>query len=88
MPQGDFTTRIATAEFDIVFSSTWSWVNLIQYDNVSNTVGVNMRLHWIPQAGRELYFVINHNLQDFDRNGTFQSYNSEAVAKLSYTFRF
>ena len=88
LPQGDFTTRIATAEFDIVFSSTWSWVNLIQYDNVSNTVGVNMRLHWIPQAGRELYFVINHNLQDFDRNGTFQSYNSEAVAKLSYTFRF
>ena len=88
LPQGDFTTRIATAEFDVVFSSTLSWVNLIQYDNVSNIVGVNMRLHWIPQAGREVYFVINHNLEDFDRDNTFRSYNSDAVVKLSYTFRF
>ena len=88
LPWGDFTTRIVSTGFDIVFSSTLSWVNLIQYDNVSETMGVNMRLHWIPEAGREVFFVINHNLEDFDRDNVFDSTTSDVVAKFSYTFRF
>ena len=28
-----------------------------------------MRLHWIPEAGREVFFVINQNLEDFDLDG-------------------
>jgi hypothetical protein len=88
LPQGEFITRLISTGFDIVFSSTFSWVNLIQYDNVSETMGINMRLHWIPQAGREIYFVINHNLEDYDRDNRFHSTYSEAVAKLNYTFRF
>ena len=37
LPQGDFETRLVRLGFDIVFSSTLSWVNLIQYDNVTET---------------------------------------------------
>jgi hypothetical protein len=85
---GDFTTRIITQTFDIVFSSKLSWTNLIQYDNVSEVMGLNLRLNWIPEAGRELYFVINHNMQDFDRDNRFHSVTSDVVAKASYTFRF
>lgn len=88
LPQGRFFARIYSTGFDIVFSSTLSWVNLIQYDNVSEVMGANIRLHWIPQAGRELFFVLNHNLEDFDRDNRFESYTADAVAKLSYTFRF
>jgi hypothetical protein len=88
LPQGRFTTRLLTAGLDYVFSSTLSWVNLIQYDNVSDTMGVNMRLHWIPEAGRELFFVINHDFEDFDLDGRFRSRFVEATAKMSYTFRF
>ena len=68
MPNGKFTTRIINTNFDIVFSSKLSWTNLIQYDNVSEVMGLNLRLNWIPEAGQELFFVINHNLQDFDRD--------------------
>jgi hypothetical protein len=85
---GNFTTRIISTTFDIVFSSRLSWTNLIQYDNVSEVVGLNLRLNWIPEAGRELYFVINHNMQDFDRDNRFHSVTSDVVAKASYTFRF
>ena len=53
LPQGNFETRLVRLGFDVIFSATLSWVNLIQYDNVSDTAGVNMRLHWIPEAGRE-----------------------------------
>ncbi len=88
LPQGDFETRLVSLGVDYVFSSTLSWVNLIQYDNVSETTGVNMRLHWIPEAGRELYFVINHNLQDFDRNNSFESLAADFTLKYTHTFRF
>jgi hypothetical protein len=85
---GSFTTRIVNTNFDFVFSSRLSWTNLIQYDNVSEVVGLNLRLNWIPEAGRELFFVINHNLQDFDQDNSFHSLASDVVAKASYTFRF
>jgi hypothetical protein len=88
LPGGDFTTRILSTTFEIVFSSRLSWTNLIQYDNVSEIVGANIRLNWIPEAGREVYFVINHNMQDFDRDNSFNSVTSDVVAKASYTFRF
>ena len=88
LPYGSFHTRILSTGFDIVFSSTLSWVNLIQYDNVSEIMGVNMRLHWIPEAGRELFFVINHNLEDLDHDNRFHSSSADVVAKLNYTFRF
>jgi hypothetical protein len=88
LPGGAFETRLVRVGLDYVFSSTMSWVNLIQYDNISETVGINMRWHWIPEAGRELYFVINHNLADPDRDNSFASASSDATAKLNYTFRF
>jgi hypothetical protein len=88
LPEGDFETRLVRLGFDIVFSSTLSWVNLIQYDNVTETAGVNMRLHWIPEAGREVFFVINQNLEDFDFDNRFDSAVADVTAKINYTFRF
>ena len=73
---------------ETAFTSTLSWINLIQYDNVSETVGINSRLHWIPQAGREAYLVLNHNIDDADRDGIYHSSFSELTLKYSYTFRF
>ena len=87
LPQGEFETRLVRVGFDYVFSSTMSWVNLIQYDNISETVGINLRWHWIPEAGRDLYFVINHNLTDPDRDNRFHSISSDVTVKLNYTFR-
>ncbi len=88
LPQGAFNVRLVRAEFDVAFSSTLSLVNLVQYDNISRVAGVNVRLHWIPEAGREVYFVINNNLEDLDRNGSFHSQVSDVTAKVNYTFRF
>jgi hypothetical protein len=88
LPQASFVTRLVRAGIDFVFSSKLSWVNLIQYDNVTETAGINMRVHFIPQAGRELYFVVNHNVEDLDRDDDFHSVSSDVTAKVSYTFRF
>jgi hypothetical protein len=88
VPNGSFEVRLVRAGFDFAFSPTLSWVNLVQYDNVSEVAGINMRLHWIPEAGREVFFVINHNVEDLDRDNDFHSSFSDATAKVSYTFRF
>lgn len=88
LPVGSFQTRVVRLQLETAFSSTLSWINLIQYDNVSETVGINSRLHWIPQAGREAFLVINHGLEDFDRDNNYHSTSAEMTVKYSYTFRF
>jgi len=88
LPEDAFTTRLTQLTTEVVFSSTLSWVNLIQWDNGSDILGINSRLHWAPQAGRDFYLVLNHSLQDLDEDGTFRSLGADLTAKASYTFRF
>jgi hypothetical protein len=88
LPQGNFETRLVSYRAEIVFSSTLSWVTLIQYDNISEVAGINSRIHWIPEPGREAFLVLNHSLQDIDRDNSFHSQFSEASIKFNYTFRF
>lgn len=88
LPQGDFTRRLARASFDIVFSNTLSWVNLVQYDNVSDSIGLNSRLHWVPQAGRNVFLVLNHSYQERLSDMDFHSVSTDLTLKADYTFRF
>src|SRR5690606_14009707 len=44
LPHGGFTSRLMSMRADVAFSSTLSWVNLIQYDNVTEIAGINSRL--------------------------------------------
>jgi len=88
LPQGDFIVRLVSANVNYAFDSKWSWVNLIQYDNFSDSVGINSRLRWNPQAGEDLFVVINYN---FDTEGTFSRLSrekSEIALKYTKTFRF
>jgi hypothetical protein len=88
LPVGAFVTRLARFRTDVVFSPRLSWVTLIQYDNVSEVLGVNMRLHWIPEPGRDGFLVLNRNVQDLDRDNRFDALSAEAAIKFNYTFRF
>jgi hypothetical protein len=88
LPGGDFVTRLVGFQTDVAFSSKLSWVTRIQYDNVSEVMGINLRLHWVPQAGREGFLVLNHDLEDRDLDNRFRSALSETALKYSYTFRF
>ncbi len=88
LPQGSFVTRLVGFRADVAFSSKQSWVTRIQYDNVSELMGINMRLHWVPEAGREGFIVLNHDLEDHDLDNRFHSALSETAVRFSYTFRF
>jgi len=88
LPEGDFELRLTRVGLDYIFSNRLSWVNLIQYDNASESMGINSRLHWIPQAGREAFIVLNHGMTDLDRDNDFTSVSADLTLKFSYTYRF
>ena len=60
----------------------------MQYDNVSEIVGINTRLQWIPEAGQEGFIVLNYNMEDEDKDNKFRSLNADLSIKFTYTFRF
>lgn len=87
LPQGDFVTRLTSVSTQVAFSSTLYWISLAQYDNLSEQLGINTRLQWIPRAGQEGFIVLNYNLQDLDRDNSFESAYSDISVKFRYTFR-
>jgi hypothetical protein len=88
LPQGDFITRLSSINAQVAFSSRLFWVNLVQYDNVSEEIGINTRLQWIPRAGQEGFIVLNYNLEDKDKDNSFRSATSDISIKFKYTFRY
>lgn len=85
---GEFDVRVISANANYAFNSKWSWINLIQYDNFSDVVGINSRLRWNPQAGEDLYLVVNYNFRSEGVFSNLNSNNSEIVLKYTKTFRF
>jgi len=88
LPDGDFTLRLYGWNLQYAFSSTLSWSNLIQYDNVSENVGINSRVHWIPRAGQQAFVVLNWGMSDADKDNHFDSTFADLSLKFNYTFRF
>ncbi len=88
LPQGEFRTRLYGLRMDFAFNAKWSWLNNLQYDDVSDTAGLNSRLRYVPRAGQDLFIVINRQFDVDPLRTRFSSTESEAVVKLRYTFRF
>jgi hypothetical protein len=87
LPSGDFTAHLASLRSDIAFNARWSWSNLLQYDNTAEVVGINSRLRYMPEAGREMTLVFNHG-STVDSMNHLSSAQSEINLKVSYTFRY
>ena len=86
LPEGAFNTDLMRFNASIDISPFVSFNSFVQYDNLSDQIGINNRLRWIIAPGNDLYIVYNHNwLDTMDR---FVTLTSTTTAKLSYTFRF
>jgi len=84
--EGSFITRIGRLRFNINFTPDLSWSNFIQYDNVSDTAGLNSRLKWTIRPGSDFFIVLN---QGFTVTGDTLSLEETAVTtKIGWTFRF
>jgi hypothetical protein len=87
LPSGSFTSHLASLRTDVAFNSKWSWSNFFQYDNTSDAYGLNSRLRYVPEAGREMVMVLNHG-GVVDPLNQLSSEQSDINLKFSYTFRY
>lgn len=88
LPAGRFVTRLIQLEANLAFDVHWSWVNRLQYDNESQSVGLNSRLRWNQRAGRDLYVVLNYDF--LSPGGAFSRLDgaeSQIAIKYTHTFR-
>lgn len=86
LEEGSFSTDLFRFEGNYDFTTSLFLSSTIQYDNLSELIGLNMRLRWIITPGSDLYFVYNHNW--IDRDNRFITLQNTATAKVRYTYRF
>lgn len=72
--------------FKVTPNRRWSWNTLVQYDNLSQEMGINSRLRYIIKPGNDVFVVFNKGFAN--RDGRFRSFSSEAIAKVGWTVRF
>ncbi len=95
LPEGSFDTTLVSLKLNVDFSPDLSWSLLTQWDDVSDSLGINSRVRWIIQPGNEVFFVINHSMTTAedttlaqDRNWRLRHVNTEVSVKVAWTFRF
>ena len=92
LPQGDFTTDVYQLESDWSPSPWIGTTTQIQYDDVTELLGLFARIRWIVTPGSEIFFVYTHNWRNalvagFDRH-ELTTLSRGATIKANYTYRF
>jgi len=85
---GDFQTRIYRANVNVFFSPDITLTNFIQYDNISRSIGMQLRFRWIFKPGNEILFVWNSAMNESSEQDRFRIYESSSRLKLNYNLRF
>ena len=91
LPQGDFDTNLLRLSWAWNLSPFTAITGNVQYDDLSNVVGVYARLRWIIQPGNDVFLVWSNNWLYDDgplRDSRFSTLSSGGALKLNYTFRF
>ena len=92
LPEGDFQANVYG------LSGQWTptpWVgftNQLQYDDVSEVVGLFLRLRWIVRPGNDVYFVYTHNWQNYGegilKDPWLRTLSNGGSVKVNYSYRF
>lgn len=85
LPGGDENIHVIRGRLSFFFTADISWVTLVQYDSMSDRIGVNSRFRWIIEDGREVFLVVN---QGFDARDEVRATRTAPLAKVQWTFWF
>ncbi|HSH76357.1 MAG TPA: hypothetical protein VLA09_11785, partial [Longimicrobiales bacterium] len=92
LPQGSFTASVYSIEGQWNPSPWVSFTNQLQYDDVSELVGLFARMRWIVRPGNDVYLVYTHNWVNYGggilQDPWLQTVSRGASLKLNYTHRF
>ncbi len=91
LPQGDFDTNLVRLSWAWNLSPWTSFTGNVQYDDISEVVGVYARLRWIIQPGNDVFLVWSNNWLYDDgplHDSRFTTLTRGGAIKVNYTFRF
>ena len=84
--EGDFKTNLIRFIGDFDFSPFTSFSSNIQFDDVSEVIGMNNRFRHTIVPGSDIYLVYNHNWINLENK--FKTISNIGVTKITYTHRF
>lgn len=89
---GDFIQRLLQWKLAYAWSPDLNLNLYLQYDNVSQNVGVNARLRWTVKPGTDLFVVWNHGWNNLPSPGNpgdryFVPAYDQVAVKFQYTWR-
>lgn len=79
-----FTTREYGGRVSVDLNTRLSSSLFMQYNNESREVTTNVRIHYIPRVGSDLYFVFNNTL---DEAADYETERNAVLFKVDYTYR-
>jgi hypothetical protein len=92
LPQGSFTQEVVGARFRFNVSADLQFNTYMQYDNATNSFGLNARLRWQFSPVGDLFVVYNHNMQERldapTARTTWGFASNQLLVKAQYAFRY
>jgi len=85
LEEGEFKTNLIRFIGDFDFSPFISFSSNIQFDDISERLGMNNRFRYTIVPGSDIYLVYNHNW--IDQEGKFKTISNIGVTKVTYTHR-
>jgi len=85
LSSGDFTQTLVGNRLRINLSPDLSIASYVQYDTVSDSIGVNTRLRWTFTPVADLFVVYNHNVRSLVERWQLES--NQLLIKLQYAWR-
>ena len=83
LPQGAFDIALFSQQVDFTFTPDLRLNTIVQYNDDSGDLGLNLRLHWIYKPGADLFVVYNENWMAEDLRQRFSTHRQIAV-KFTY----
>jgi hypothetical protein len=59
LPAGRFLATQVAARLEYAVNTRTSFLSFVQFNNENRRVDFNLRFHWIPQIGDDVYLVWN-----------------------------
>jgi hypothetical protein len=86
LPEGNFTADLFRFRGNVDLSPDISFTTILQFDNVSELLGLYNRFRWILRPGADLFLVHTWNWVQLDNR--FSPLETQGSLKLNYTYRF
>ncbi len=83
LPQGAFDIGLFSQRVDFTFTPNLRLNTIVQYNDDTEDLGVNVRLHWIYKPGSDLFVVYNENWMEGDLRQRLSTHRQIAV-KFTY----